>query len=679
DKGYDETKPISSKISERKEFKCRVVGVEIKETEEEYHVSGLIATTHLDDSDLDYGMKDYIPKETLESFANQVNSLERARIMGVHHSEGRPINAEYYGVADVETTPAEVISLTDGEHGLFVDTKLLKNDPRTPEIIERFENGDLNSFSITYDTQGFTTTDFEYVGGELVRSIGPNTRLFGYTSASNPVNSNAIAMDHGFKEFKELIRKNKNKEVITMTDKKVEVIETKEEAQVQDKVEDKVDEKVEESKSESDDTIEESSEESVEEKELKEFRAYKAEKLELEAKEKVNKQTNEIIKGVVDNMEKKEKVLASNDAEVTISLERKAFREVLTTGKSMELKEQFRRAAGMCDELKINWEDSYTSKAESREYKHFGIVGNQLEFKGLGLTTNQNTDTDYLQSTAELNDIYDPIIYNAINQSTDTWNVLSKDDYSSKGNNMVQFKLKIAANASATYYLGNSVATDNVGRLKYQTAFKKAQVGVTVDGDMIAAARGSSTSDVFAQEVNDSVEDLMAVINASVYDEVGLETVAEPIGFEYITDSAGNTTMYGLTRSSANKLAPDSASDTYINGNSAIVSQANLRAAIRQAEVEGAKRKNLVFFTHQVQADLYKGKFDDATRFLTSKDTNFGFKANIFVDEIPVFTDKDCNTDDWFLVDTETHRVAIWVPPTLERLGKTADSEDAFV
>ena len=105
----------------------------------------------------------------------------------------------------------------------------------------------------------------------------------------------------------------------------------------------------------------------------------------------------------------------------------------------------------------------------------------------------------------------------------------------------------------------------------------------------------------------------------------------------------------------------------------------NLRAAIRQAVLENASKRNLVFITAPTQGDLMRGKFDDSRRMLTSKDTDFGFSTDLFVDGIPVFEDKDCNTDDWFLVDLETHRVAIWIPPTIEKLGKTADSESAFI
>ena len=172
---------------------------------------------------------------------------------------------------------------------------------------------------------------------------------------------------------------------------------------------------------------------------------------------------------------------------------------------------------------------------------------------------------------------------------------------------------------------------------------------------------------------------MLAVLNLALFAEVGLETVAAIIGFEYITDSAGNTSLYSLTRSAANKLAPDSAGDTYINQNGVVIEMSKLRKAKRQAVKEGASKSNLIFITNEVQADLLRGRFDESRRMLTAKDTDFGFSTDLFVDGIPVFEEKDCNSDDWFLVDVETHRVAIWVPPTVERLGKNADSEDAFI
>ncbi|RLI62087.1 MAG: hypothetical protein DRO67_07435 [Candidatus Asgardarchaeum californiense] len=678
-KEFDSTKPFPVS-NEKKEKSCNIRGLEIKESDGVYHVEGLIATDHIDEYDKNdnINMPDYAPVKTLEAWATQINTTESARVMGVHHSEGRAFNAEYFGIADVENTPAKVVTLTDGHNGLYVDTKLLSNDPKTPQIIKDFQSNKLNSFSITYDV-GNDGFDFDVVDDRLVRVLTDKSILYGYTAASNPVNPNAIATGHGFKEFKELVTHTQLnlKEVKKMDKKEVkeEVAEIAAESEETKPVEAPVVEEVAESEAGS----EEPSEEDV--AELKEFRQFKANKKSLEAKEALEKQAGVIAGKILSKIEIKEKVLRDDNAPATkeVSLEIKEFIEARDNTKNLEIKQQFSRAGALCEAVGLDWQKATNTAAESREYKSFGIVGRNLEYKGLGITTNQNTDVDYLQSSAELQDVYDPIIYNALNQATRTWNILAKDDYSSKGNNQVQFTLKTAANASAAFYSGNSVSTGNVTRLKYQTKFKKLQVGVSVDGDMIAAARGGPVSDVFAQEVMDSTIDMLSVLNSALFAEVGLETADGIIGFEYITDSAGNPSLYNLTRSAANKLAPDSAGDTYINQASTVISMDNLRAAIRQCVTDGSDKVDLVFITSPTQGDMLRGKFDDSRRMLTARDTDFGFSTDLFVDGVPVFEDKDCNSDDWFCVDLSAHRVGMWIPPTIERLGKSADSEDAFI
>lgn len=669
-KSYDDSKPFPHS-KERKELMCPIRGLEIKEENGTFHVYGLIASTHIDNLDMkeNIDIPDMILKETLESFSGQMNDNLTARVMGVHHSEGRSVNPQYYGEADVGKAPTKVLELEDGEHGLFVDTKLDMSKPETEGIIKDFKSGDLNSFSITYDTQGFLTTDFDWVNDKLVRVLYPETQLFGYTAASNPVNPNAVATGYSFKEFKELIKQ--------------EIKVEKKEEETKKPEEDKTQAGTEDTKTETTSTETSPEDTKTDASETKEFQEWKAEKAKLETKEATDKIVDTVTTGVLKKMEVKEKVLNNTDAskatEVKMPFEVKEFNEIVVDSKVLEIKEQFRCAGAVSDKIGLDWKTAITPSAESREFKNFGVNGTKLEYKGLGITTNQNADTDYLQSGAELQDVYDPIIYNALNQETALWNVLAKDDFSKKGNNQIQFTLKTAANTSAAFYNGNSVATGNVTRLKYQTKFKKVQVGVSVDGDMIAAARGGPVSDVFAQEVMDSTMDMLAVVNAALFAEVGLETASAPIGLEYITDSAGNTTLYNLTRSSANKLAPDSAGDTYIDQSSTVVSMANLRKAKRQALSEGASKAKLMYVTSSTQGDMLRGKNDDARRYATARDTDFGFSTDLFIDGIPVFEDKDCNTDDYFLVDFETHRIGMWVPPTIEKLGTTADSNDAFV
>ena len=78
-KGYNDTREFPGG-AEKKELMCHIRGFEIKELSDCFHVEGLIATSHIDDLDRDedVDIPDRIPKETLESFASQVNTKYNA-------------------------------------------------------------------------------------------------------------------------------------------------------------------------------------------------------------------------------------------------------------------------------------------------------------------------------------------------------------------------------------------------------------------------------------------------------------------------------------------------------------------------------------------------------------------------------------------------------------------------
>lgn len=630
------------------EHSCKVRGIELKETEGEFYVEGLIATSHID------AVNDIIPKSTLDVWADKINAKNPQSNKVSYHHDRQP---KVVGAGK----EARVVKLPDGEWGLVASTHVNKTYEGFKDLVYEVENGFVDGFSIEYNTYQGTTTYEKDIDGKKVRVLGPQTELNGWAFASRPVQAEAVINSFGFKEIL-----SNSLEVIQMETKEEGIV--PQEVVFGEEVKPSVETIIVEEKPVEKEKEAVVVEEKVEQKETK---------VEIDVKELANKVLEEVTKKV-NTMEVKEKVLVEKPEEAKqMPLEMKEFAEIFNSNKKIALKEQFKRAGRFAESLKLHEKES--SRAESREFKHFSTNGTQLEYKSLGITTNQNTDTDYLQSSAELQDAYDPVIYNALNQATVFWNLLAKDDFSGKGNNQVQFTLKTAANTSAAFYTGNSVTTANVTRLKYQTKFKKVQVGVQVDGDMIAAAKGGPVSDVFAQEVMDATMDMLAVINAALFAEVGLETASAVIGLEYLADSAGNTSLYGLTRSAANKLAPDSAGSTYINGGSSRISMINLRAMIRNATLEGAQKSNLIFVTNQVQGDILRSKFDDARRMLNPTDTSFGFTTDLFVDGVPVFEDKDCNTDDWYCVDLETHRIAMWIPPTLEMLGKAGDYEGGFI
>jgi len=658
-----------------KERFCYVYGYELKEDTNNYIIGGYIATTHLDsgfyDNSRETFIRDKISKETLNKWAGDINSGNpRSNKVSVHHQRDKHVA----GVAVKGS--ARVDNLKDGEYGLWVDTSIDKTHPNFNDTKNRLEGGFIDSFSIEFTTKDPMIDNYidgavsEVPQGKgIVRTLLPNTILEGYTLASQPMNEHAIRVKEVTcdkckveltedKDCKLDLDKDTNKEEVIKMETEVKTVEQP---------------KVEVSK-EDYAKLEKLRDMEIKEQKEKEYIATKAkvmEEIKMEA-DKINVEVK-VMKNPT-NIEKKEYV---EYKEVLSS--RSVKQKDGTVLSSISMDEQWKRAGAYANDLNLfkgsDWKT--TKDIFTREYKVMYNNG-LMEFKGLGLTTNQNTDTDYLISAAELNDIFDPVIYNALNEKTVTWNLLKKDDYSNKGNALVQFALKTVANSTAGAYTGNAINTSNTTRLKMMTKFKKYQVGVEVDGDMIAAARGGPIGDVFAQEVNDSTASLLSVINVALFAEVGVETASGIIGFELISDSAGNTTLYNMTRSTTNKLAPASAGDTYINGASADLSLTNLRAAKRQALNEGCDLNNLVYISHPIQGDKLRGIYDEAQRMVPTS-SRYGFEGMMSFDGIPFFEDKDCNSDDVWLVDLDTHRVAVWVPPTLEMLGKDADSQKGFI
>lgn len=654
---------INSKSLGKKESRFSFKSIlEVKEELESLVVKGYIATSHFDG-------QDKIPVSTLEKWKKEINeAIPRANKVSIHH-EREPHVA---GVGVKGT--AEIHELSDGHYGLYVDTLVNPTKENFSETKYQIENNLLDSFSIEY-----VAPEDAVIDSEGARILDDRTELHGWTLASQPMNEHAVMI-------KELIKKT-IKEEVKMAEEEIKndapvqpeesntVEQPKEEAAPEEKVEEEA--KPEEEKVE---------EEKVDEKELKEFRAFKAKKAledkELQMKELVDKVTI----GVKEEISKinVESKTMKNDTKIECK-EIMQFKEAFKADSKLSPDSRIMIAGKMADAVGFtkNGVDAIptTKNVFDRQYNfEIKTIGAKqvLECKGLGITTNQNTDTDYLLSAAELSDVFDPMIFNMIAQPTVTWNVLRKVDKSNKGNNQVQFTGKTAINPTVTAYTGNAVTTGNVTRLKFMTKFKKYQVGVEVDGDMIAAARGGPIGDVFAQEVADSTEDLLQLMNQDLFKEVGLETAAGVIGFEYITDSAGNTTLYNITRSADNKLSPDSAGNTYVNGASADLSLTNLRAIKRNALKEGAQIENLIYIGDHIQGDKLRGIYDAAQRTVPTS-SRFGFEGRPEFDGIPFFEDKDCNDDDVFLVDLETHQIAIWVPPTLERLGKDSDSEKGFI
>lgn len=643
-------------------------------------VEGYIATTHFDGQDI-------ILKSTLDKWAKEINEGNpRSNKVSVNHN--RIPHVAGVGIKG----SARVDKLPDGEYGLYVKTLVDKTREDYIDIKYRYDNGLLDSFSIEY----YPPVEEKFRGE--ARILDTTTTLCGWTLASQPMNEYAVMIKELFGDKMENQDSTKNKSGDS-EDNENEV--TDEQSNTTEDISNNENEK-EKKENKNKEAYKMGDEVTMSKEQLEEYQTLKEKeqkaKEEAEFKEKMMSFLEDSeFKEKLQTLEGKQKVLANKEGEgddgegetVEQKENKKLVKEFKETigNKDLHISTKFKEAGMIAEKAGLIWKEgrdglNYKSSSERQPedmgFKNFRTNGTKLEFKGLGITSNQNTDSDYLLSSAELRDMFDPVIYDALNLSTTTWGLLRKEDFSNKGNNQVQFVLKTGQNSARGFYTGNAVTTGNGTRLKMQTKFKKYQVGISVDGDMIAAAQGGPIGDVFGQEVEHATEDMISDLNEALFDENGSESGAQPIGFEYITDSAGNTTLYNLTRSTSNKLSPDSASDTYIDGGSARVKLTNLAAAIEQATKEGANINNLIFVTHPTQERLFKDIFRNAQQ-LVPTSSRFGFEGRPEFDGVPIFSDKDCNSDDWFLVDLESHKVAIWMPPTLEMLGKRSDAEEGFI
>lgn len=660
------------KIKNKQRF-SKVHGYEFKTLDDGTKVpKGYISTTHLDsgfyDDDRGVFIRDKVDKTTLDSWAEEINAGNpRANKMSVNH------NRVPHVAGRMTEGTAEVQLLSDGHYGLFVETPLDTTREDYDDIKSRVDNRYLDSYSIEFQTKNPVTG--EYLEGAvnevekdgfIERTLLTGTILNGATYASQPMLENAVMM----KEIKvkiPIINKKESEDYDKM--------ETKEEQTPKEEVTPEV-------------PVQEESKEvkqPIEQKEDAELLQWAREQKEKEANAKIVSEMKEKVMAEVKESLKtikvEEKTLNNGDKDKGLEIkEMTEYKEIFNKEAKLSIDEQLTIAGKMADKIgafkqstkSINRTKSggYVMSVKDLSTKSHRMIG--IEMKGLGITT--NAGTLYNLSAAELSDVYDPVINNILNQKTTTWNLLSKEDWSGRNSNNVTFKLKVAANTTAGAYTGNAISLGNVTRIKYQTKMKKYSVGFEVDGDMDAVSDGVQL------EISDGAEDLMSVINAALFAEVGLETAAGVIGFEYITDQAGNTTFYGETsRTQANGLASTTTADNYINGASADLSITNLRAAKRKiVGTEGADANGVIYISSFIQGDKLRSIYDAAQRPIPTS-ARFGFEGMMSFDGYPFFEDKDCNDDDVFMVDLATHKIAIFVPPTVIMMGIDSDSTKGFI
>lgn len=307
------------------------------------------------------------------------------------------------------------------------------------------------------------------------------------------------------------------------------------------------------------------------------------------------------------------------------------------------------------------------------------ILGN-INVKGV-LDTNSNSTT-YTQSIVEFNDLYVPVLVDTFNNQTNLFGELRKVSHL-MGGDQYGWRIKSDQKSGLSVDPDNAtITTDAVAKQKIRTKICEYRVGVAVT-DFVQHHARASMGDLLMIEVQARMKDLMRDLNADLFTEQ-VDSGNKVVGLEAVADSAGNTTLYGLTRSTTNRLAPDAAIDTYQAVGGALTT-ALLRGACRKVEVEGALRSNLRIVVNPAVRDKILELSASSLRYQGDPAMiNLGFGVgNSAVqgawDGVPMIVDSQCQNDAVFVVDFESYYFVVSRAPQIIGLAKVAAAESAYI
>lgn len=710
-------------------------GISIREEEGEFYSEGFIATTHVDrarEEDADYTA---LSKEALGQIVDYINSGV-ATIEGVGSTRTVSYRHDWVKKQDPTMTPAgmavppaELREMDNGHYGVWCKTHHNKNHPQFDKIKYDVQHGYLPGYSIEFK-EGQTM--MTRIANRTVKVIKSITNFVGYAFADARMIANPKALISGF-GYKEIMgefmeEKNEETEVRAIKDdstwkpgmstKNYHVDKSGEEQEEKaGKAQDEKDfsEKVEdesEAEDKEDDETEEQYNERVakalaEGKEIPKKKSKTAtytEKTTAKEVEKTNVNVEEIAVKIKESKEFKDDV-----AKIKIStrvLNTAAGEEQMENIKIKEMKE----ALAKNDVNTFNYaarelmsQENLVEKAlkDPQNYTYRGMksnlstrcVGKGLKIVGdiqirgtLDAATNPST---YTQSPVEFADLFMPGIIQTFNTQHNLFGFLKKIQHPGG----VYFQWKMITDMDP---LSNStfVSRDDVSVLKnyankknYQTPIKIARRGISVT-DFVQRYSAQSLGDLFQAEVQIQMDQMMVDVEAGLFAEVADGTNNSPLGLEAVADQTGNTTLYGQTRSTANRLAHSSLATCYVNQSGAIT-EAAIRNGIQQLATQGVHPSNMAIVTSPKGKNYIFNLLDTNRRFNTTL-AEFGFeqKSVATYDGIPIVESWKCDSTlayaagtsaAMYIIDTENDVIVMAMEPKLVGLAKVGPATEAYL
>ena len=654
----------------------------LKEEDGEFYSEGFVATTHPDRAyDSELGIDgDILSKEAIMQIVDSINSGS-ASIEDI----GSPLTVskqhDWVKENDASLEPAGMVippavfkETGDGHYGAFVKVHHNKSHPDFEEIKYKVEHGYYPGYSIEFvpgESEQVTVKD------KVFRFVKNIKNYVGHAFASARLIANPMALIQGFgyKEIQDGIIK--NKEAHTMSEdeeiqKPVEVVEEKKDEPV---VEEKPKEEPETPEPEAETVIEPDS------KEVK-----------VDIKEFVKQlKESEEFKSLVSEQKVEKKTLNTGIGETKMDIRIKEMNDGIS---KLSYKENDPMLVDVKDIASryIDENDLITKALEdpanyTRGFKYnikmrcvgkgMKIVGG-LSVKGT-LGTGDNT-SPYTQADVELADVFAPGIIDTFNNQTNLFGFLRKEQH--PGGSYYQWKMVTNKDpeSNATFVDENdvSIMKNYASKENYQTPLKIARRGISVT-DFLNRYSARALGDLFQIEINLQMLELMNVVNKALFAEVADGTNNNPLGLEAVADASGNGTLYGKSRSTANRLSPDTATDTYeaIGGD---LTEAKLRAHITSLEIAGVRSGDIAIIAHPTTRDYLYNLLDNERRFTTTE-ASFGFNKKTIpsFDGYPMVVDPDCNSDAIYIIDQASDVIVMAMEPRITQLAKISAATEAYI
>lgn len=687
---------------DKKQIKERLCirGFEFKEDTNTY--TGLIATTHPD------RVGDILSRKSLQQMADYINDTSR---VGSEEGHYRGISLYHDWILQNDPTldeagrllpTARVVELDDGHYGVEVDAVVndfYKGDISAEEIKSRIENEMIGGFSIEYrvNENGIRPVNVEgeefrfidelddFVGVAFARSrliANPYAVIYKEIESAlgvNHVNPNQTKEDSTMAEEQKIEQPQEVKEeqveqnVEQVSEKTEEVVESAEVSEVKEEKPEEESESEEEKKKDEEESESEVKESVEEESEAEESKDEEAEVKEVKIKEVVEAK----IKEAIAELKPEKKVIKQIKEDTKMAEESISIKEMKEAIDKQDVT-SFKSAARKYFK-EVDFDQAFQSHGvplrTTAEIKCEGTKLRVMGFETKDVLNTGSNATTYTQSAAELADIYVPGLVDTFNNRTDLFSILEKRDHI-MGSENYGWRITTDQKSGLSVDVDNPTVTKGYsGKLKLQTPIKEYRNGIEVTDFMISHSR-AAIGDLFMIEAEKAMKDLRKDINKDLFTEQADGDGTKVLGLEAVADSTGNATLYGLTRSVANRLKTSALADTYVPVGGALTT-AVIRNGLTKVETEGAERGNLLIVTSPKQRDALFELVDAQQQLFTNPD--FGFSGAIRFDGVPVIPDSDCQTDALFIVDRESYYVVMSKAPQLVGLAKVAASESAYV